>query len=87
MKLSGKPVVLRARDDHRSPVQDGNAGVAADTRLCRMHAVREIPAGQLMPLLAALDRMPAVIALGSGDSELALRFMIVVLVRVSVPAW
>ena len=43
--------------------------------------------GQLMPLLAALDRMPAVIALGSGDSELALRFMIVVLVRVSVPAW
>ena len=43
--------------------------------------------GQLMPLLAALDRMPAVIALGSGDSELALRFSIVVLIRVSVPAW
>ena len=43
MKLSGKPVVLRARDDHRSPVQDGNAGAAADTRLRRMRAGREIP--------------------------------------------
>jgi hypothetical protein len=40
-----------------------------------------------MPLLAALDRLPAVVALGDGDSELALRFSIVVLIQVSVPAW
>jgi len=43
--------------------------------------------GQLMLLLAALDLLPAVVALGYGDSELALRFSIVVLIRVSVPAW
>jgi hypothetical protein len=43
--------------------------------------------GQLMPFLAALDRLPSVVALGYGDSELALRFSIVVLIRVSVPAW
>ena len=43
--------------------------------------------GQLMLLLAALDRLPAVVALGYGESELALRFSIVVLIRVSVSAW
>ena len=43
--------------------------------------------GQLMLLLAALDLLPAVVALGYGDSELALRFSIVVviLVALSVP--
>jgi trk system potassium uptake protein TrkH len=43
--------------------------------------------GQLMLLLAALDLLPAVVALGYGDSELALRFLIVtlLLVAVSVP--
>lgn len=43
--------------------------------------------GQLVLLLAALDLLPALVALGYGDSELALRFSIVtlMLVAVSVP--
>jgi hypothetical protein len=43
--------------------------------------------GQLMLLLAALDLLPAAVAFGYGDSELALRFSIValILVAVSVP--
>ena len=77
MKLSGKPVVLRARDDHRSPVQDGNAGAAADTRLRRTHEGHSENLRQLMLPLTALDLLTAVVALGYGDSELALRFSIV----------
>jgi len=43
--------------------------------------------GQLMLVLAALDLLPAVVAFGYGESELALRFSIVtlVLVATSVP--
>ena len=41
--------------------------------------------GQLMLPLAALDLLPAVVALGYGGSELALRFSIVALILVSVP--
>jgi len=86
VKLSGKPVVLRIRDDHRSPIKMATLESPQILACAVCAQVVKYP-GQLMPLLAALDRMPAVIALGSGDSELALRFMIVVLVRVSVPAW
>jgi len=88
VELSGKPDILRIRDDHRSPDQDGNSGAASDTRLRRRREGRaEMPGTADAPPLAALDRLPAVVALGYGDSELALRFSIVVLIRVSVPAW
>jgi len=64
VKLSGKPAVLWTRDKHRSPDQDGNPGAAADIRLRRTREGRAEYLGQLMLLLAALDLLLAVVALG-----------------------
>jgi len=77
VKLSGKQAGLWTRDKSCGRKQYGNSGAAADTRLRRTHEGHSENLRQLMLPLTALDLLPAVVALGYGDSELALRFSIV----------